>query len=166
MCPTSLELCHGILEHFLWELSYFFGYGTMDWCFVLKSHTFRLEFQFWEEKVVTRVYGYDPETKVQSSQWKSPTSPSQKRQGEQVECKDHADCCLRFWNICPHIFAPQGQSVTKEYYLSVLNRLREKIRKKDPRNGRTIPSCCTMTMRQPTMLMLWRSLWLKQRPQC
>jgi hypothetical protein len=27
------------------------------------------------------VYGYDPETKMQSSQWKHPTSPGQKKHG-------------------------------------------------------------------------------------
>jgi len=56
--PTSLELCNGVLEHFQWELSYMFGYGALDWCYVFKPHTFQLESQFWEEGVVT--WGLEP----------------------------------------------------------------------------------------------------------
>jgi len=35
------------------------------------------------------VYGYNPETKQQSSQWKSPTSPRQKGQTGEKQCQEH-----------------------------------------------------------------------------
>ena len=42
----------------------------------------------------SRVYGYDPETKQQSSQWKGPTSPRPKK-GRQVRTKQRS-CYWRF----------------------------------------------------------------------
>ncbi|UYV70165.1 hypothetical protein LAZ67_7002045 [Cordylochernes scorpioides] len=53
------------------------------------------------------VYGYDVETKAQSSQWKLPHEPRPKK-------------------------ARQGRTVNKEYYLQVMRNLREAIRQKRP----------------------------------
>ncbi|UYV83800.1 hypothetical protein LAZ67_X000166 [Cordylochernes scorpioides] len=63
------------------------------------------------------VYGYDVETKAQSSQWKLPHEPRPKkaRQG-----------------VVHHEFLPQGRTVNKEYYLQVMRNLREAIRQKRP----------------------------------
>ncbi|GFX97186.1 histone-lysine N-methyltransferase SETMAR [Trichonephila clavipes] len=55
----------------------------------------------------TWVYGYDPETKQQSSQWKFPSEPWPKN-------------------------ARQSQTINKEYYVEVLKRLRNAIRRKRP----------------------------------
>ncbi|UYV83278.1 hypothetical protein LAZ67_23000391 [Cordylochernes scorpioides] len=63
------------------------------------------------------VYGYDVETKAQSSQWKLPHEPRpiKARQG-----------------VVHHEFLPQGRTVNKEYYLQVMRNLREAIRQKRP----------------------------------
>ena len=61
------------------------------------------------------VYGYDVETKAQSSQWKTPEEPTPKK-ARQVYQE----------------FLPQGRTVNKEYYLEVMRRLREAIGKTHP----------------------------------
>jgi hypothetical protein len=57
------------------------------------------------------VYGYDPETKVQS-------------QGAAV----FFDYC----GIVHHSYAPEGQTINKEYYLEVIRHLRDAVRCKRP----------------------------------
>ncbi|PSN38318.1 hypothetical protein C0J52_23219 [Blattella germanica] len=43
----------------------------------------------------TSVYGYDPETKMQSSQWQHSTSPRPKTSKTSLQqCQDHVDCFL------------------------------------------------------------------------
>ncbi|UYV64607.1 hypothetical protein LAZ67_3001299 [Cordylochernes scorpioides] len=59
------------------------------------------------------VYGYDVETKAQSSQWKLPHEPRPKK-ARQVQS-----------NV-------KGRTVNKEYYLQVMRNLREAIRQKRP----------------------------------
>jgi len=57
------------------------------------------------------VYGYDPETKQQSSQWKGPSSPRPKVM------------LLAFFDsegIVHHAYAPDGQAINIEFYLEVL----------------------------------------------
>ncbi|GFV00632.1 histone-lysine N-methyltransferase SETMAR [Trichonephila clavipes] len=77
--------------------------------------------------IITRdeswVYGYDPETKQQSSQWKTPGSPRPKIKVMLIVFLD-AD------GIVNHEYVPQGQ--TKEFYLNVMRRLREAVRRKRP----------------------------------
>jgi hypothetical protein len=47
------------------------------------------------------IYGYDPETKQQSSQWKSPQTPSAKKGMAGPEFnKDHACCFFRREGYC------------------------------------------------------------------
>ncbi|PNF42608.1 hypothetical protein B7P43_G01287 [Cryptotermes secundus] len=63
------------------------------------------------------VYGYDPETKVQASQWKHPTSPRprrarQVRSNVKVILADFFD----YRGVVHHEYAPLGQTVNKEYY--------------------------------------------------
>jgi hypothetical protein len=70
----------------------------------------------------SRVYGYDPETKVQLSQWKHPTSPRPKK-------------ALQVWsNVKATLdeYAPLGQTVNKEYYQEALDHLRDTVRRKRP----------------------------------
>ncbi|KAE9537933.1 hypothetical protein AGLY_005905 [Aphis glycines] len=81
----------------------------------------------------TWVYGYDIETKRQSSQWKSVTSPKPKK-ARQVR-SNVKTMLITFFDIKDLIyykFVPTGQTVNQTYYKEVLIKLREKIRKKRP----------------------------------
>jgi len=67
------------------------------------------------------VYGYDPETKQQLSQWKGPTSLRPKK-GRQVQSKAKV-VLLTFFDsegIVHHEYAPNGQTINKEFYVKVL----------------------------------------------
>jgi len=79
------------------------------------------------------VYRYDPETKQQSSQWKSPGSPRPKkaRQSRSMT-KSMLIVLFDIRRIVHHEFAPQGQTVNAGFYCSVLRNLREDIRQKRP----------------------------------
>jgi len=79
------------------------------------------------------VYGYDPETKAQSSQWKHPLSPRPKK-ARQVRSNVKVMLTLFFDSrgVVHHEYAPQGQTVTKEYYEGVPCRLRNAVRRKRP----------------------------------
>ncbi|UYV74676.1 hypothetical protein LAZ67_12000499 [Cordylochernes scorpioides] len=79
------------------------------------------------------VYGYDVETKAQSSQWKLPHEPRPKkarqvRSNVKVLLTVFFDCR----GVVHHEFLPQGRTVKKEYYLQVMRNLREAIRQKLP----------------------------------
>ncbi|UYV70805.1 hypothetical protein LAZ67_8000693, partial [Cordylochernes scorpioides] len=79
------------------------------------------------------VYGYDVETKAQSSQWKLPHEPRPKkarqvRSNVKVLLTVFFDCR----GVVHHEFLPQGRRVNKEYYLQVMCNLREAIRQKRP----------------------------------
>ncbi|UYV72760.1 hypothetical protein LAZ67_10000554 [Cordylochernes scorpioides] len=79
------------------------------------------------------VYGYDVETKAQSSQWKLPHEPRPKkarqvRSNVKVLLTVFFDCR----GVVHHEFLPQGKTVNKEYYLQVMRNLREAIRQKRP----------------------------------
>ncbi|UYV81600.1 hypothetical protein LAZ67_20001670 [Cordylochernes scorpioides] len=77
------------------------------------------------------VYGYDVETKAQSSQWKLPHEPRPKkarqvRSNVKVLLTVFFDCR----GVVHHEFLPQGRTVNKEYYLQVMRNLREAIGQK------------------------------------
>ncbi|UYV82794.1 hypothetical protein LAZ67_22000882 [Cordylochernes scorpioides] len=77
------------------------------------------------------VYGYDVETKAQSSQWKLPHEPRPKkarqvRSNVKVLLTVFFDCR----GVVHHEFLPQGRTVNKEYYLQVMRNFREAIRQK------------------------------------
>ncbi|UYV63007.1 hypothetical protein LAZ67_2002824 [Cordylochernes scorpioides] len=79
------------------------------------------------------VYGYDVETKAQSSQWKLPHEPRPKkarqvRSNVKVLLTVFFDCR----GVVHHEFLPQGRTVNKEYYLQVMRNLREAIHQKRP----------------------------------
>lgn len=94
------------------------------------------------EKVITGdetwIYGYDPETKQQSSQWKSPASPRPKK-ARQVR-SNVKSMMIVFFDINGIVhkeFVPRGQTVNQVYYKQVLQRLRESVRRKRPEKWRT-----------------------------
>ncbi|UYV72614.1 hypothetical protein LAZ67_10000060 [Cordylochernes scorpioides] len=89
------------------------------------------------QRVITcdeaHVYGYDVETKAQSSQWKLPHEPRPKkarqvRSNVKVLLTVFFDCR----GVVHHEFLPQGRMVNKEYYLQVMRNLREATRQKRP----------------------------------
>ncbi|UYV83119.1 hypothetical protein LAZ67_22002270 [Cordylochernes scorpioides] len=79
------------------------------------------------------VYGYDVETKAQSSQWKLPHEPRPKK-ARQVRSNVNVLLTVFFdcRGVAHHEFSPQGRTVNKEYYLQVMRNLREAIRQKRP----------------------------------
>ena len=80
----------------------------------------------------SRVYGYGPETKQQSSQWEGPTSPRPKK-GRQVRSKTKVMLlAFLFYSegIVHQEYAPGGQTIKNEFYVEVLRRLRESFRRK------------------------------------
>ncbi|GFY21789.1 uncharacterized protein TNCV_1169331 [Trichonephila clavipes] len=79
------------------------------------------------------VYEYVPETKLQSSQWKTSGSPRPKK-ARQVRSKIKVLSIVLFDadGIVHQDYAPQGQTVNKEFYLDVMRRLREAVRRKRP----------------------------------
>ncbi|UYV79066.1 hypothetical protein LAZ67_17000982 [Cordylochernes scorpioides] len=74
------------------------------------------------------VYGYDVETKAQSSQWKLPHEPRPKK-ARQVRSNVKVLLTVFFGcrGVVHHEFLPQGRTVNKEYYLQVMRNLREAI---------------------------------------
>ena len=81
----------------------------------------------------TWVYGYDVETKSQSSQWRHSGSPrSKKARQVRSNMKVILIVFFDFNGIVHHEFLPRGQTVNKEYHLQVQRRLRQAIRKKRP----------------------------------
>ncbi|GFW63551.1 protein GVQW3 [Trichonephila clavipes] len=78
-------------------------------------------------------YGYDPETKQQSWQWKTPGSPWPK-EARQVRSKIKVTLIVFFDadGIVHLEYAPHSQTVNKEFYLVVLRRSREDVRRKRP----------------------------------
>ena len=86
-------------------------------------------------KVVTRdetwCYGYDPETKQASSQWKIPNSAKPKKT-RQVRSNVKI-MLIGFFDangIVHKEFVPPGQTVNPQFYLKVLKRLCDSVRKK------------------------------------
>ncbi len=82
----------------------------------------------------TWVYGYDPETKFQSSQWKHHTSPRPKKARQvRSNVKVILTCFFDSNGIVHHEYAQAGQTINKEYYLEVMRHLRDAVRRKRPK---------------------------------
>ena len=79
------------------------------------------------------VYGYDPEAKQQSPQWKGPSS-LQPKKGHQVRSKTKLMLLVFFDSegIVHHEYAPDGQTINKEFYLEVLQCFHESFHQKWP----------------------------------
>jgi len=81
----------------------------------------------------TWVYGDDVETKAQSSQWVGQGSPRPKK--ARMSRSNMKVMLLVFFDwqgIIHHEFVPRSQTVNKEFYIAVLKRLREAVRRKRP----------------------------------
>jgi hypothetical protein len=91
------------------------------------------------------VYGYDPEKKVQSSQWKHSSFPRCKK-AQQVRSKVKVLLTVFFdyRGIVHHSYAPEGQSINKEYYLEVMMQFGARDRTCGPH----ATGNCIMTMPQ------------------
>jgi len=89
----------------------------------------------WKEKVITGdetwVYGYDPETKRQSMEWKGKDEPRTKKSRL---CKSKNKVLLiTFFDIkgiVHYEYLEEGQTINKETYLNIMRRVRESIRLK------------------------------------
>lgn len=107
-----LETCHAMKEQLENDPEFFSKIITGDesWC-----------------------YGYDPETKQQSSQWKTSLSPRPKK-ARQVKSnvKTMVICFFDVKGIVHSEFVPPGQTVNQMFYLEVLRRLRNSLRRKRP----------------------------------
>jgi hypothetical protein len=81
----------------------------------------------------TWVYGYDPETKQQSSQWKYQIHRCRKK-ARQVRSNVKSMLIVSFdiQGTVHKEFVPSGQTVNGKFYCEVLKRLREGIRRKSP----------------------------------
>ena len=78
-------------------------------------------------------YGYDPESKQASSQWKTPASPWPKKIRQvRSNVKTMLICFFNIQGIVHREFVPRGQTVNQEFYLGVLKRLRERVRRTRP----------------------------------
>ena len=75
--------------------------------------------------------GYDIETKIQSSQWRSLEEPIPKKALQiQSNGKVLLTVVFDFNAVVHHEFLPQGHTFDKEYYLEIMLRLHEAIPQK------------------------------------
>jgi len=87
----------------------------------------------------TWVFTYDPETKWQSMQWKSTSSPRPKN--ARMSCSKFKTTLIVFCDIQSIVMAewvPSSQTVNQQNYIEVLTKLHEHVRRKWPelwRNG-------------------------------
>jgi len=81
----------------------------------------------------TWVYGYDPETRVQSSQWKSPSSPrAKKARQSRTNIKGMTIVFFDLDGIVRAEFVPRNTTVNSEYNKGLLERLRNDVPRKRP----------------------------------
>ena len=77
----------------------------------------------------TWVNGYDPEIRVQSSQWKSPTSPCAKKAHQS---RSNIKVFFDLHGIVRAEFVPRSTMVNSECYKNLLERLRNDVHRKQP----------------------------------
>ena len=79
------------------------------------------------------VYGYNSETKAQFPQWKHSSSLRPKKAWQvHSNVKVLLTVFLNSRGVVHHEYAPQGQTIIKEYYEGVLCRLCNAVRRKQP----------------------------------
>jgi len=82
----------------------------------------------------TWCFRYDPTTKRQSAEWKSPASTKGKKvRLQKSKVKTMLVCFYNSKGIIHHEFVPKGQNVTGSFYLSVLECLWKRIRHVRPK---------------------------------
>ena len=81
------------------------------------------------------MYGYDPETKKQSSQWNKRSDEPRPKKARQSRSHVKSMLIISFdcEGVAHYEFAPRGQTINKQYYVDVLKRLRDAVRRKRPR---------------------------------
>ena len=73
-------------------------------------------------------YRYAPETKQQSSQWKSASSPRPKKTRQvKSNVKNMLICFFYFKWLIHFIFIPQGQTFNQQFYLEVPKRMYDAV---------------------------------------
>lgn len=81
----------------------------------------------------TWVYEFDMPTTQQSSEWREKNEPKPKKPRQsRSKVKVMLIVFVDYRGVVHHEFVPEGQTVNKEYYVTVLRRLREAIRKRRP----------------------------------
>jgi len=107
----------------------------------------------------TWVYGYDPETRVQSSQWKPPSSPCAKK-AHQSRSNIKVVMIVFFDRdgIVRAEFVPRNTTVNSEYYKGLLERLRNNVHRKRPEKWATGFILCHDNAPCHTSLLVWQFL--------
>lgn len=78
-------------------------------------------------------YQYDPETKRQSAEWRSPSSPRQKKfRFQKSKVKVMLIAFFDAHGLIHHEFVPPNETVNKEYYEAVLHRLVKRVKRVRP----------------------------------
>ena len=81
----------------------------------------------------TWCYEYDPETKRQSMTWKTAGSPKPKKaRMSKSNIKTMMICFFDMAGVVHKEFVPPGQTVNGPFYIAVLGRLRDAVRRKRP----------------------------------
>lgn len=81
----------------------------------------------------TWIYAYDPETTDQSSEYRAKGEPRPKKSRQsRSKIKVMLTVFFDYRGVVHYEFLPPGQTVNKEYYLSVMRSLRNSIRQKRP----------------------------------
>jgi len=106
------------------------------------------------------VYGYDDETKMQSSQWMGKGSPQPKKS---------TDESVKDWKeIVHHEFVPRGQMVHKQLYWEVLACLGDAVRRKRPDVGKpdlvVAPQQCTGSHIAPNLQLSGKTSDIRYAP--
>ena len=79
----------------------------------------------------TLAYGYDPETRAHSSQWKSPSSPRVKKAFQsRSNIKVMMIVFFDLHGIVRAEFVPRNTTVNSAYYKGLLERLRNDVHRK------------------------------------
>ena len=111
------------------------------------------------------VYGHEPETKQQSSQWKGPTSPRPKK-GRQVRSKTKVMLLAFFILRVSYITStlPTGKQLTRNSTWRSCDVCVNQFAENDRRNGRMATGCCTTTMHPHTLHILCSRVWPNTAP--
>ena len=108
------------------------------------------------------VYGYDPETKQQSSQWKGPTSPRPKKWGQ---VRSHVSGVFFIPRVSYTKSAvPTGKQLTRNSTWRSCDVCVIQFAENDRKNSGMATGSCTTTMRPHTLHILCSSFWPNTAP--